>query len=656
MAGGRAGCWALYSTPMFVRNLALLGLAAVLPAQDQGSLAALAPQGLPNFVYVGDVMPRIKALLASERLEEAWKEMAPGLATIEPSLRGVAPRSLLGPLELFEAQVPVEIAMSFPERTMVDYGAVLHGGLALAFGYMVVDQGGIDEPALDGFRDLAAELFNDVGVPAFHLAVRARDERIAEGWFDAALDMLESMAVVDGMQVVVEDQSFRVEALLGELLDSPMMGPGGMFGMADASGVLPADHGATEQVRAWLGSLKVTAQLTQRGDVLELRVGDLPAGDQEGTSAPRTVSADTMMQVEWECGDFLPYAEGAYQMVFDFGDEAMDFLDMVAPGQYWSLLDTLTELTMTSPTGATRIDVTDGEILIDLVEGLEEGGFVPPQLQDTGIEDFVPSDIAMSDVTSFWELDAYVLVEFDAILMTLYDLSVDLWDQGFEDASDEIDVWAAYLEEDLADVYSFFEGEDSAYFAEGAAFLVEQMTDGGSMPGMALVGLPFARGYAEDFVGELADLVRATDGVSTGARTIRANLADGVEAIVFDVPGVEVTPETFAEAGFAPHAVFVGEALVLSTSPAFTRRILAAKGDAGDPARGARTAQFHTTGEQAGRMMAAVTAPLLGDSREGRRGRALVRALQVGLGMIESIDVVDVDGAEQFQQQIRIRY
>ena len=194
---------------------------------------------------------------------------------------------------------------------------------------MVVDQGGIDEPALDGFRDLAAELFNDVGVPAFHLAVRARSERIAEGWFDAALDMLESLAVVEGMQVVVEDQSFRVQVLLGDLLDSPVVGPGGMFGMADASGVLPADHGATEQIRAWLGSLEVTAQLTQRGDVLELRVGDLPAGDQEGTSAGRTVSADTMLQVEWESAGFLPYAEGAYDMVFEFGDEIMRYLGCV---------------------------------------------------------------------------------------------------------------------------------------------------------------------------------------------------------------------------------------------------------------------------------------------------------------------------------------
>ncbi|MDA0374007.1 MAG: hypothetical protein O2865_09475 [Planctomycetota bacterium] len=640
---------------MFVRNLAFLGLAAALPAQEQGSLAALAPQGLPNFVYVGDVMPHIKALLTSERLDEAWKEMAPGLATIEPSLRGVAPRSFLGPLELFEAQVPVEIAMSFPERTMVDYGALLHGGLALAFGYMVVDQGGIDEPALDGFRDLAAELFNDVGVPAFHLAVRARSERIAEGWFDAALDMLESLAVVEGMQVVVEDQSFRVQVLLGDLLDSPVVGPGGMFGMADASGVLPADHGATEQIRAWLGSLEVTAQLTQRGDVLELRVGDLPAGDQEGTSAGRTVSADTMLQVEWESAGFLPYAEGAYDMVFEFGDETMDFLDMVAPGQYWSLLDTLTEMSATAPTGASRIDVTDGEIVLDLVEGLEEEGFVPPRLQDTGIEDYIPEDLAMSTASSFWTLDEFVLVQFDEILVSLYDLSVDLWEQGFEDASDEIDVWAAYFEDDLAEVHEFFEGEDSAYFAEGTVVMVEKMEDG-STPAVAMVGLPYGRDEGEDFVAELAEIIRNIDGSEASAETFLAAVEDGIEAIVFDVPGFDVTPETFAEAEFAPHAVFVGDALVLSTSPAFTRRILAAKGDAGDPAWGARTAQFHTTGEQVGRMMAAVVSPLLGDSREGRRGRALVRALQVGLGMIESIDVVDVDGAEQFQQQIRIRY
>ncbi len=637
---------------MIFRHLALAGLAAALPAQQGDSLAARIPQGFRNVVYVGDVLPRIKTLLTSERLEAAWKEMAPGLAVLEPSLRGVSPRSMIGPLELIETLIPQEAVLAMPDRTMADYGALLHGGLALAFGYLVVDQGGIDEPALEGFRDLAAELFNDVEAPTFQLSLRARNERIAETWFDDALDMLETMSVVEGMQVVVEDQLVRVEVSLGSLVDSPLIGELGMFGMADASGVLPADHGATEQIRAWLTSLRLRVELQQQGDVLELRVGELPEGSGDGA---RTFDADTVLQVEWVAEEFLPFADSAYEMVYAFDEEAIDFLDAIAPGQYWSLLDMLTDLSATTASGATRIAATDQEVVIDVVQGLEEEGFVPPRLGETGIEDFIPERVALSDASSFWTLDEYLLVQFDEILMSLYDLSFDLYEQGLEETSDAIDVWTTYLEEDLGDLHSFFEGEDSALFAEGVVLLVEEMTEEAT-PAIALVGLPHDRADTESFVEEFADLIRATDGVSTGARTIKASVQDGVEAIVFDVPGSEITADSFADAAFAPHAAFAGDALVLSTSAAFTRRILAAQQKPAAPAEGELTARLHTTGEQAGRMFAAVVTPLLGDSREGRQGRALVRAIRVALGLLESIDVEDVDDEDQTQQRIRLRY
>jgi hypothetical protein len=315
----------------------------------------------------------------------------------------------------------------------------------------------------------------------------------------------------------------------------------------------------------------------------------------------------------------------------------------------------LTDLSATTASGATRIAATDQEVVIDVVQGLEEEGFVPPRLGETGIGDFIPERVALSDASSFWTLDEYLLVQFDEILMSLYDLSFDLYEQGLEETSDAIDVWTTYLEEDLGDLYSFFEGEDSAVFAEGVALLVDEMTDG-ETPAVALVGLPYDRADAESFVEELADLIRATDGVSTGARTIKASVQDGVEAIVFDVPGSEITAEAFADAAFAPHAAFVGDALVLSTSAAFTRRILAAQQKPAAPAEGGLTGRLHTTGEQAGRMFAAVVDPLLGDGREGRQGRALVRAIRVALGLLQSIDVEDVDDEDQTQQRIRLRY
>ncbi len=514
-------------------------LAASLSAQEPDPVLARLPANTTSLLVVHDVMPHVDALLASPVVRDLLavtgdiQEAAFGMSFDAAQLRRQ--------IELVRGFVPAEIVVTGSADTFRGLAQLID---VFAAAIVLPQLGQLDDEIEDAAResrDAATEALRGMRPLGLLVRVRMRDERTAEGWFDRAVEALQQFAR-PGIETTVDDAKATVRVALMQTFDGRLRAMLERAGVKVAADVEP----------------KIVAQFEQRGDELELRIGEPEAGPMPAARLGRlwTPGPDQLLFAKVDPGD-AGDALGEAQ-------ERLSALADVSPDRPWSmrlhaLVANMDEFLL--PT-TMRIVVDQGFSMVHETEF------------DEGVLEFDPPTDAVlrcidKDAGPF-TLSANGL---DAELSAaLYQVSMRLAQRGRD------------LPEALGPFADFVSGDESALFGAGTLITTRAARFRGAKK-WELPALPFGaiavvaqaqdEASAREFMNEAADRLAQGLGIE-GRMWNERDLGLGFPTQVLDLehclPG---WAEAGVDADFVPHWLVVDSLLVVSTDPALTKDLVA---------------------------------------------------------------------------------
>lgn len=525
---------------MSFRTALLTGLlAGGVLAQSPDPLLARLPADASNVLIVRDVLPHVEALLRSPQVRELLD--ATGELQEEQFGMRFDPAALQQQLNLVRGFVPLSAGFGMStasvERFVVTARTMLLAGLLMA----AQPARGVPAELLEAVRTEAARALAVVAEPDLLAWITLRDPRLAESWFDAAVEALQPMAEDPGLELTVEDSVLTVRV-------APMtVGGGRVHELLTKLGVaIPADFAPR-----W------TAQLRQDGGDLTLRVGKPAAGPLAPATFGRvwTGTRDELAAMRFDMTSLVEMLETDLvhvENLAEYGAKLQQFAMRVS-----ALLTQIEELAVPT-TGSVRVG--DG---LQFVQEGDLGGDVAELVPAPPLE---LVRCLRPDEGPF----SLVAVPLDQVVM--YSM-----EEGVARAARRGDVPPV-----LTALQQFFAGEDSAVFASGCAFVSRAAAFRGAA-GWQHGPMPFAAGAvlgvldegedAAAFVRELSLVVGEVLDLD-GPLTTAKDLGLGVPTQALRL---ELLPAPFGvgvDADWAPHWFQVGAVLVVSTDVGLSRDLL----------------------------------------------------------------------------------
>jgi hypothetical protein len=514
--------------------LSLLALPVV--AQAPESILPRLPVDAASVLVVRDVMPHVEAVLQSPQL----RELLASTGELQQELLGMRfdPAALRRQLELFQSFVPVEasIAVSGPAMR-----ALLQVGRGAALATLVAMTAKGDATALATARSRCQAALLAAPDVALVGSLRLRDERLAENWFDAAVEALEALPADPGVTVTVQDTVLLCELAPLQVRDGMLAGL-----LQQAKVVLPANWSPRWSIR-----------LEQQGTELRLRLG----------AAAATGLSPSNLGPLWR--------EGPQQIVFwrgEFGDVAKDCeADSELVEALLPAAEIVGAVGMLSQVGALLLQ---GSLLPRLTFGAGER-------TDDGLQFQQETDFG----ESLANLRAPVSPELVRVVMpaegpfVVSSLTLDLLLAG---VGQEVVIRALRrgreLPEELRAAFELLEREAPSVFAPGVVGMMRGTTwrdpDGSTLPlpAVAFVAKVKTGAAARSFGRAIGQLISRAAG--TEAEVWReGNLGFGVPTMVLDPTHFEGLREM--PAGIVLHWLLIEDLLVLSSDPALTKDVLA---------------------------------------------------------------------------------
>lgn len=605
----------------------------VLAAAQEPVLRGV-PKGAPNVLLVGDVMPRVEALLRSPVV----RELCAAAEEITQSTLGMKldPATLERQLGLVRPFVPQRIEVAFDEGPVTVFAQCLHLISVQTLAEMRRDAG---DDELVPLREEAAAMLREIREPNGVIRVTMRDERTAEQVYDQVLGLLESMPPDDGVTVDTTGDAIRVTA-------RPLALQRGMLARRLARigiEVPPAER------------LTFRLALEQQGKVLALRCGSFEASDVAAAGLGELWrAADTQLFYgRMACADALELGFATYEML----GEAEETFESPLLTQMFSAVDRLTDL---SPHNEFALDLDGGmrwTVLADEEEGTEPFEIDRP---DPEILRCVDPELGPFGVTA---------LPLDFVLSALGD---EIWSRAMQraDAPSGEQMLAALQR--FGAFFEYIDGEDSAVFAPGSLFVTAgaswrslTLPGPGGAPRKVLTKLPFAgmavvaraesAEAAHEFVDTMVELLCEGAGASSVDAVVEADLGLGVPTRRVDFrrwlpAGVAI------DADLDPHHAQVGDVMIFSTDPRLTKRLVERLGAQEAPQLPVDNPISWTlwTGDHWAALVDGLGAWLRGVAEaDGGAGRELSMVSQVvsalatlgkAIGKIESLDQFERDG------------
>lgn len=272
---------------MIGRTVVCAALAATLAAQPAGL-----PSGFTNVLYAQDLLPQLEALLGSPQVEQLLQR--------SPLLRGaladagIPVGALRTASRLLAPFVPRVVVAAAPDATMTALGALIR----LAGHIAVLETAELDDLQRDALSRVVASQFDKLQQLPLHVEVQARSEAVAERWFEQLAEQLEDMRPGRGLTVKLGDD--RIELSFA---------PADVHGWDTATGKFE-----------WAGkaaAVRWSLVLTRAGDRFRLT-----SGVQEG------LLAATAMHPLWrEGGEPMVFAQADFRPILTAVTEVEDLLD-----------------------------------------------------------------------------------------------------------------------------------------------------------------------------------------------------------------------------------------------------------------------------------------------------------------------------------------
>lgn len=527
-----------------MRALRLCGVlfAASLCAQESDPILVRLSAETANVVVVRDPLPVLEQLLASPVVAKLLEDTAPlqrrtigrvfDAATLQRQLALVAP------------MIPIEIVIAAPTRTLdrLSHAAPL---FACCTVLQIMARAKVDDAEkLSPIRSAARQHLEQLDGMPLQAWVRARDERTAEGWFDALAEALPARAKELGLEATVTGERI---VLRGE----PLAPGTGARRALDGAGV----DTTTAPV------VSVDAMIEQRGAVIELNVGRLapPPCAAARLGQSWTNDRDVLLFARSEVGDGAAYLTGAYDAIAALGGvelAAGDTALMLRLVEFLQRVDAVTEDQTATLRVARGLELT---LETPCDAGANAGEAVPAVLLR----------LAAADEPSFVTVDT-----LDVVLASWLS-----WIVGGV-------IPAGARGEPLE---QFLDDEASAVFAPGVAVIARSAAMRGRkgrpeplpFAALALVARPKsaedAAGFMQQATAHVATMVRGSaDGVWR-----EQDLGLPVRAQVLQLDHVwPAHAEHQMDWDFVPHWFVAHGLLVVSTDPALSKELLARAGAA----------------------------------------------------------------------------
>ncbi|MBL8731121.1 MAG: hypothetical protein JNN13_01990 [Planctomycetes bacterium] len=605
--------------PLLFSSLLLAQAPAPAPA---GPLAWL-PANATNVMVVHDLLPHLQALLASP----VFAELVTASMPLQEQMFGGArdPKALQRLAKPFEVYVPREFGLALPTAFWDRLVDVLDAATAVL---------GLKDQDLDAGEARALRLAAEEAITSVRrvdglIWVEARDERVADRWFESIAGMLRELDPGLGIGVTFGDGVVTATVKAREFAGGRLVTQLTKLGL-DLHG-------------SWDPTFAATLRLD--GARLVLQLGERGAGNFDGKVFGDLWPAATPPFAAWtvDCGDNLArLAELQERLLGMLGSPEEAVVDVASQAFFrlQRMLDNLGRYRGAVQLGAEWVWTTE-ELFDEATETIDP---VPVALQ-RGYAPLAGPGLVIAAPLDF--VGATVLDQLATQFGSRGMMTSDAFDQ----------------------IYDFFAGEESALFEPGtllvtrpAAFRGQEGWPHGAMPfaAFAVVAKANDDAAAGAFMASLSTHLATVLDVEELAWKA-ADLGPGIDANLLDLEALApelASPHT--DWDFAPHWCVLDGMFVLSSDPNLTRELAAQmRGDQVPvPASAEAVALMSLRGDDLrgiavglGKWAAVVP---LGDA--GLMVQPLLRAVQV-LG--EQLDVVDWrldEEVDMLRDVLRVRW
>jgi len=404
--------------------LALLASPARAADAPPGFVAHF-PKAYANVIAFPDPLPHLRALLTDPGLRKVLTEgkfakalaadPGPGPKTLDPAVGWDF-------VSKNRTWVPREIAVGVPASALADTDAIARTALLaglLQGARAAGDEGKKDVPKL---QDLVLAELKRLRVPGVRIFARMRAADDAQGLMFLLQEQLKQaqagQAIPPGIVLKAQEDSISVRAKLGDFLE-----PGFLAGLLDAFGFIAGeDDPKAKAMSDIVAGLSVELTLARADDALVLTLGPSPAGDGAAARTPADLgpvfdfSPATILWAGWDVGPLRDAAAGWTKLWDQYAGtptgKATEEID--EEGLIGTLQVVVRELERLAPRGSMRAWTEPGKGI--RLETRETGGPALPALAGSPVAQFVPADAEAFDLdasASLGELLTGILVQFE---------------------------------------------------------------------------------------------------------------------------------------------------------------------------------------------------------------------------------------------------